>query len=48
MSPTTEMSDIITQILVEVLKIFGIATREIKRGTTSEFFDRLSVINNRH
>ena len=47
-SPTTAMSDIITQILVEVLKFFGIATREIKRGTTSEFFDRLSVINNLH
>ena len=36
-SPTTAMSDIITQILVEVLKIFGIATKEIKRGTTSGF-----------
>ena len=47
-SPTTAMSDIITQILVEVLKIFGIATKEIKRGTTSAFLDRLSVINNLH
>ena len=31
------MTDIITQILVEVLKIFGIATRELKRGSASEF-----------
>ena len=31
------MTDIITQILVEVLKIFGIATKELKRGSTSKF-----------
>jgi hypothetical protein len=31
------MTDIITQILVEVLKIFGIATKELKRGSASEF-----------
>ena len=31
------MTDIITQILVEVLKVFGIATKEIKRGSTSVF-----------
>ena len=31
------MTDIITQILVEVLKIFGIATKEIKRGSASKF-----------
>ena len=31
------MTDIITQILVEVLKIFGIATKEVKRGSTSKF-----------
>ena len=48
MSPTTAMSDIIMQILVEVLKIFGIATKEIKRGTTSGFLDQLSVIKDRH
>ena len=45
-SPTTAMSDIITQILVEVLKIFGIATKEIKRGSASVFLDRLGVIKN--
>ena len=31
------MTEIITQILVEVLKIFGIATKELKRGSASEF-----------
>ena len=36
-SPTTAMTDIITQILVEVLKIFGIATKELKRGSTSKY-----------
>jgi hypothetical protein len=42
-SPTTAMTDIITQILVEVLKIFGIATKELKRGSTSEFLIGLSM-----
>ena len=31
------MTEIITQILVEVLNIFGIATKELKRGSASEF-----------
>ena len=31
------MSDIITEIMVEVLRIFGIATKELKRGSASEF-----------
>ena len=31
------MTDIITQIMVEVLKIFGIATKELRRGSASEF-----------
>ena len=31
------MTEIITQILVEVLKIFGIATKELKRGSASKF-----------
>ena len=36
-SPTTAMTDIITQILVEVLKIFAIATKELKRGSASKY-----------
>jgi hypothetical protein len=34
--PTAEMSDIVIQILVEVLSILGIATKEIKESRTSE------------
>jgi hypothetical protein len=34
--PIPEMTDIIIQIMVEVLSILGIATKEIKQGRTSE------------
>ena len=34
---TTEMIGIIVQIMVEVLSILGIATKEIKRGRMSEY-----------
>ena len=37
--PTTEMMDIIIQIMVEVLSILGIATEEIKQSR-----DRKSVV----
>jgi hypothetical protein len=36
--PTTEMTGIIIQIMVEVLSILGIATNEIKQGRLSEYF----------
>ena len=36
-TPTLAMTDIITAIMVEVVRIFGIATKEIRRGSTSEF-----------
>jgi hypothetical protein len=35
-SPTPEMIEMIVKIMVEVLSILGIATREIKQGRTSE------------
>lgn len=35
-TPTAAMTDIITKIMVEVLTIFGIATKEIKQGRGSE------------
>ncbi len=35
--PTTEMMDIITQIMVEVLSILGVATKEIKQGRLSKY-----------
>ncbi len=36
--PTTDMMDMIVQIMVEVLSILGIATKEIKQGRMSEYF----------
>jgi hypothetical protein len=36
MRPTTEMMNIIIQILVEVLSILGVATKEIKQGRISK------------
>ena len=38
MQPTTEMMDTIIQIMVEILSILGIATKEIKEGRLSERF----------
>jgi hypothetical protein len=35
-APTTRMMDTIIQIMVEVLTILGIATKEIKQGKISE------------
>ena len=37
LTPTAAMTDIITEIMVEVLIIFGIATKELRRGSASEF-----------
>jgi hypothetical protein len=37
-SPTPEMIDIIVKIMVEVLSILGIATKEVKQGRTSAPF----------
>ena len=36
--PTTEMMDTIVLIMVEVLSILGVATKEIRQGRMSEFF----------
>ena len=33
---TTEMKDVIIQIMVEVISILGIATKEIKQGRMSK------------
>ena len=35
--PTSEMMDITVQIMVEVLSILGIATKEIKQSRLSEY-----------
>ena len=36
-TPTTAMTDIVIEIMVEVLTILGIVTKEVKRGRFSEF-----------
>ena len=36
--PTSEMMDIIIQIMVEVVSILGIATKEIKESRLSKYF----------
>ena len=40
---TAAMTDIIVKIMVEVLSIFAIATKEIKQGRTSELLSPLGV-----
>ena len=37
LAPTPAMTEIITEIMVEVLRIFEIATKELRRGSASEF-----------
>lgn len=44
-APTLAMTDIIMQIMVEVLSIFGIATKEIRQGSASEFPINLHSLN---
>jgi hypothetical protein len=39
--PTMEMTDIIVQIMVEVLSILGIATKEIKQGRMKKYVKKL-------
>ena len=36
-TPTTAMKDIVIEIMVEVLTILAVATKEVKRGRFSEF-----------
>ena len=40
-APTTEMMNIIIKIMVQVLAILAIATKDIKQGRTSEFTLRI-------
>ena len=40
LTPTTAMMDIIVEIMVEVLTILAIATKEVKRGQFSELILR--------
>jgi hypothetical protein len=43
--PTTEMTDIIIQIMIEVLSILGIATKEIKQGRISKYSMKKQVLD---
>ena len=43
-TPTTAMRDIIVEIMVEVLVILGIATKDVKRGHLSELILRLFTV----
>jgi len=40
-TPTTSMTDIIVQIIVEVLTILAVATKEVKRGRLKKYFKKL-------
>ena len=37
--PTAAMTDVIVKIIIEVLSILAIATKEIQEGRSSEFID---------
>ncbi|KAH9016148.1 hypothetical protein EDB84DRAFT_1277023, partial [Lactarius hengduanensis] len=41
-TPTAAMTNIITKIMAEVLTIFGIATKELRRGSAKKFLKRLA------
>ena len=43
--PTDAMTDIIVKIMIEVLNIFAIATKEMRQGRTSVFL--LGILNRR-
>jgi hypothetical protein len=43
-TPTTAMTDMIVEIMVEVLTILAIATKEVKRGPFSELTSRRFTI----
>jgi hypothetical protein len=43
-TPTTAMTEMIVEIMVEVLTILGIATKEVKRGRLSELMSRRFAI----
>ncbi|KAH9060228.1 hypothetical protein EDB87DRAFT_1683746 [Lactarius vividus] len=41
-TPTVAMTNIITEIMVEVLAIFGIATKELRRGSAKKLLKKLA------
>ena len=45
-TPTTAMTSMIVDIMVEVLTILGIVTKEVKRGRFSELMTYMSILLN--
>ena len=43
-TPTAAMTDMIVEIMVEVINILGIATKEVKSGRLSESMSLISTI----
>jgi hypothetical protein len=43
-TPSTAMTDIVVEIMVEVLMILAITTKNVKRGRLSELISRRSTI----
>ena len=44
--PSTDMMDMLIQIMVEVLSILGIAMKEMKQGRMSECFEyKYDIVN---
>ena len=42
--PTPAMTDVIVKIMVEILSIFAIATKEIRQGRSSKYTDLQYII----
>jgi hypothetical protein len=43
LTPTAAMADMVVEIMVEVLTILAIATKEMKRGHLSELISRINI-----
>ena len=43
-TPTAAMTDVIVKIMIEILSILGIATKEIRQGRSSEYIDLRYII----
>jgi hypothetical protein len=44
LTPTAAMTDMIVEIMVEVLTILAIVTKEVKRGPLSELISRVFTL----
>jgi hypothetical protein len=42
--PTAAMTDVIVKIMIEILSILAIATKEIRQGRSSEYTDLQYII----